>query len=741
MKNFTIALLVGFFALGPHAFAQPTTPINNARLTGNATVPSGATLTIQSGASIIAEAGSTVTGFGGGGGGSGNVTASGTPTSGQAAEFTTATNIVGVATTGSGSYVKATSPTLVTPALGTPSSVTLTNGTGLPISTGVSGLGTGVGTFLATPSSANLASAVTDETGSGGLVFATSPTFVTNFTLASGTAPTTSSVAQMAFDTNAWATSYGAVQVHNGTTTTYLVGIDSSDTPTNGQVPVWNTGGSITWQDQSGSGGAPTDATYIVQTSNGSLSAEQVLASLSSGIMRVATTTGVITSLTDSAGIAANISDETGSGALVFGTSPSFTTNLTLATSATPTTAAAGAMAFDTDAWGASRGAPQVYDGTANIILLGTLASDTPTNGQVPVWNTGGTITWEAAGSGNVTNNATLATGNVVIGGGTTVVGTSNMAWTAGTNTLTVGNLSVTNNATFGNLTTTDLTISGSITGTIAVTNGGTGRATGTTAYSLIATGTTATGAQQTLANGATTEILVGGGASALPVWTTATGSGAPVRATSPTLVTPTLGAATATSINGLTITSSTGTLTVTNGKTLSVSNTLTLAGTDSTTMTFPGTSQTIVGLTATQTLTGKQSLVSGALGTDDTWEGQGITGLNAGATIAQWEAIYLDGSSTWQLADANGSGTFPVVGLAVAAYSSTDQAVVVYSGTVRNDAWNWTPGGVIYLSTTAGGLTQTAPNTSGDKVQQVGRALTADVMLVNINNEYLTVQ
>jgi hypothetical protein len=43
----------------------------------------------------------------------------------------------------------------------------------------VSGLGTNVATFLATPSSANLASAVTDETGSGSLVFATSPTFVT----------------------------------------------------------------------------------------------------------------------------------------------------------------------------------------------------------------------------------------------------------------------------------------------------------------------------------------------------------------------------------------------------------------------------------------------------------------------------------------------------------------------------------------------------------------------------------
>jgi hypothetical protein len=53
---------------------------------------------------------------------------------------------------------------------------TLTN---VNISTAVSGLGTNVATFLGTPSSANLASAVTDETGTGDLVFATSPTLVT----------------------------------------------------------------------------------------------------------------------------------------------------------------------------------------------------------------------------------------------------------------------------------------------------------------------------------------------------------------------------------------------------------------------------------------------------------------------------------------------------------------------------------------------------------------------------------
>lgn len=53
------------------------------------------------------------------------------------------------AISGTGSVAMTNSPTLVTPALGTPSSATLTNATGLPISSGVSGLGTGVATALA----------------------------------------------------------------------------------------------------------------------------------------------------------------------------------------------------------------------------------------------------------------------------------------------------------------------------------------------------------------------------------------------------------------------------------------------------------------------------------------------------------------------------------------------------------------------------------------------------------------
>lgn len=81
--------------------------------------------------------------------------------------------------TGAALFDSPTSPTFITPLLGTPTSGTLTNCTGLPISTGVSGLGSNVAAFLATPSSANLASAITDELGTGALLFANAFTWTT----------------------------------------------------------------------------------------------------------------------------------------------------------------------------------------------------------------------------------------------------------------------------------------------------------------------------------------------------------------------------------------------------------------------------------------------------------------------------------------------------------------------------------------------------------------------------------
>jgi hypothetical protein len=135
-------------------------------------------------------------------------------------------------------------------------------------------------------------------------------------------------------------------------------------------------------------------------------------------------------------------------------------------------------------------------------------------------------------------------------------------------------------------------------------------------------------GTALTTQNGVAVANLTGLGTGvATALAATVTGSGGIVLASSPTLIAPVLGAATATSINGLTITSSTGTLTIAAGKVLTISNTLTLAGDDGTTMTFPGTSDTVVTLGASQTLTNK-TLTAPNLGTPSAATLTNATGL-----------------------------------------------------------------------------------------------------------------
>ena len=199
------------------------------------------------------------------------------------------------------------------------------------------------------------------------------------------------------------------------------------------------------------------------------------------------------------------------------------------------------------------------------------------------------------------TDTIALATDTITFAGGTGITSTV----TSATNTVdfsidnTVATLDGTQTLT--NKTLTSPTINGATIGATGATFNGSTSGTITVLATAVAGSNSLTlpAATDTLVGKATTDTLtnksinltsntlVATSAQLAAAITDETGTGLVVFNNSPTLITPTLGAATATSINGLSISSSTGNLTIANGKTFTASNTLTFTGTDTSSVAF----------------------------------------------------------------------------------------------------------------------------------------------------------
>jgi hypothetical protein len=203
------------------------------------------------------------------------------------------------------------------------------------------------------------------------------------------------------------------------------------------------------------------------------------------------------------------------------------------------------------------------------------------------------------------------------------------------------------------------------------------------------------------------------------------TGTGAVVLATSPTLVTPTLGVASATSVNKVTLTApATGsTLTIADGKTLTASNSLTLAGTDATTMTFPASSATVAGLGISQTFTGTQTFSGSTsiFGTSSTNGNEVVTVSATAATgtinydISTQSVLYYttSASANWTVNFRFSSGTSLDTALATGrsvtvVFAVTQGATAYYNNAVTVDGTSVTPkyqGGTAWTSGNASGI------------------------------------
>jgi hypothetical protein len=126
---------------------------------------------------------------------------------------------------------------------------------------------------------------------------------------------------------------------------------------------------------------------------------------------------------------------------------------------------------------------------------------------------------------------------------------------------------------------------------------------------------------------------------------------------------------------------------------------------------------------------------LTAAPGADHTTSGTTIQLVAAQAqAIGDVCCINASGQATLAKADAIANAS-AVVMVADATIGSGATGNYLVMGVARDDTWNWTVGGTVYLSTTGttgNTLTQTAPSAANNVIQVIGVAIHADRMLFN---------
>jgi hypothetical protein len=112
----------------------------------------------------------------------------------------------------------------------------------------------------------------------------------------------------------------------------------------------------------------------------------------------------------------------------------------------------------------------------------------------------------------------------------------------------------------------------------------------------------------------------------------------------------------------------------------------------------------------------------------DHTAEGFKLT-LTAGAALAFGNLCYVGSDGKMEKTDADAEATMPAVAICLETISENSTGEFLTEGLIRDDTWNWTPGQLIYASTAVGDITSTKPSGSGDIIQVVGVAISADVI------------